>query len=72
MAGISQWNIRGLKVGSNSFFKVRKCVLKLEDVQKTNILRIQETHLKTDEQIPNKFKNFGHLYHILSTHVPRK
>ena len=70
MAGISQWNIRGLKVGSNSFFKVRKCVLKLEDVQKTNILSIQETHLKTDDQIPNKLKNFGHLYHILSTHAP--
>ena len=70
MEGISQWNIRGLKVGSNSFFKVRKCVLKLEDVQKTNILSIQETHLKTDDRIPNKLKHFGHLYHILSTHAP--
>ena len=69
MAGIKQWNVRGLKVGSNSFFKVKKCISILEDVSKTTVLSIQETHLTSDEEIPRKLQNFNHLYHIISSHA---
>ena len=69
MADIIQWNIRGLKVGVNSFFKTKKCISKLENVQKTKILSVQETHLISDEEIPKRLSNFDHLYHILATHA---
>ena len=61
MASIKQWNIRGLKLGSNSFHKIKKCISKLEDVQKTNILSVQETHLSSNNEIPQRLKNFDHL-----------
>ena len=69
MTGIIQWNIRGLKIVSNSFFKIKKCISKLEDVQKTNILSIQETHLTSNDEILKSLLNFDHLYHILSSHA---
>ena len=56
MADIIQWNIRGLKVESKSFFKIKKCTEKLEDLAKTNILSIQETHLLSDDEIPKRLK----------------
>ena len=70
MTGIQQWNIRGIKVSSNSFHKVKKCISILENVQKTNILSIQETHLTSNDEIPKRLLNFNHLYHILPSHAP--
>ena len=70
MTGIQQWNIRGIKVSSNSFHKVKKCISILENVQKTNILSIQETHLASNDEIPKRLLNFNHLYHILPSHAP--
>ena len=58
MTGIIQWNIRGLKVASNSFLKIKKCISTLEDVQKTNILNIQETHLTSNDEIAKKIAEF--------------
>ena len=58
MTGIQQWNIRGIKVSSNSFHKVKKCILILENVQKTNILSIQETHLTSNDEILEKVVKF--------------
>ena len=55
MESILQWNIRGLK--SNSFHKTKKCIAKLENVQSTLLLNLQETHLRCDEEIPKKLKN---------------
>ena len=69
MEGIIQWNIRGLKCGSQSFLKTKKCVSKLENVQKTKVFSIQETHLGADDEIPRKLLHFDHLYHILATHA---
>ena len=69
MADIIQWNIRSLKVESKSFFKIKKCTEKLEDLAKTNILSIQETHLLSDDEIPKRLKNFDHLYHIKASHA---
>ena len=60
MECIIQWNVRGLKVGSNSFFKVNKCISKLENVQRNKIFSVQETHLTSNEEIPKKLMNFDH------------
>ena len=69
MERILQWNVRGLKVSSNSFFKIKKVVSNLENIQNTHIFNLQETHLQDDTEIPKKFKDFDHMYHILSTHA---
>ena len=69
MECIIQWNVRGLKQESISFHKVKKCVSILENVQNTHVLNLQETHLISDREIPKKFHNFDHLYHVLSSHA---
>ena len=69
MENILHWNVRGLKVLSNSYSKVKKCVSKLENVRQTFVFNIQETHLRNDEEIPAKFKDYSHLYHIISAHA---
>ena len=69
MACIKHWNIRGLKSPSSSFQKVKKLTTKLEDVQKLSVLNVQETHLLNDNEIPQRLKNFDHLYHIVPSHA---
>ena len=69
MECIIQLNVRGLKQESNSFHKVKKCVSILENVQSTHVFNLQETHLISDREIPKKFHNFDHLYHVLSSHA---
>ena len=69
MESILHWNVRGLKQESNSFHKIKKCVSFLENVQNTHVFNLQETHLISDSEIPKKFHNFDHLYHVLSSHA---
>ena len=69
MESIVHWNVRGLKTESNSFHKTKKSISKLENVQNTLLFNLQETHLRSDEEIPRKLKNLYNLYHILPAHA---
>lgn len=67
MAETIQWNIRGLK--TQNYFKIKKCMFILEQVQNTIIFNLQETRLQNDSDIPKALKNYKHLYHIIGSHA---
>ena len=68
MACIKHWNIRGLNSPSSSFQKVKKLTT-IGRCSKLSVLNVQETHLLNDNEIPQRLKNFDHLYHILPSHA---
>ena len=66
---IIHWNLRGLKTSQNLNFstKIETIISFLLNPQTTFLVNIQETHLTDQTQIPKKWLNFKHLYHIVST-----
>ena len=71
MEGVVSWNIRGLKNTRNKNYtkKVNKIKTELEEVGQLKILCLQETHLQSENEIPQAWQEYKHLYHILSTNA---
>ena len=66
---IIHWNLRGIKTRNNQNYKKKVEIVNdyLENPQNTMLLNLQETHLRCEGEIPQKWKDFGHLYSIIST-----
>ena len=66
---IIQWNLRGIKTRNNQNYvnKIEIVNDYLENPQKTLLLNLQESHLRNEEEIPTKWKEFDHLFSIIST-----
>ena len=67
MESILHWNVRGLKTAQTD--KLKKCCDVLDNVSSVQIFNLQETHLSSDSEIPNRLLNYSHLYHIVSSHA---
>ena len=61
------WNPNGLQSGNLKSQKINKITNYLLNPTKLNVLVIVETHFRDATNIPQKLKNFQHLYHIQST-----
>ena len=64
MGDLIQCNIKGLKTVALRENKI-ELICKILTNTKTNILNLQETRLKNKKEIPKKWLNFQHLFHIL-------
>ena len=70
MAGdIIHWNICGLKSKKSPNYnaKIDSLSLLLENVHSTWFLNIQETHISKDEELPEFFNKYDHLYEYIIT-----
>ena len=67
MTHIIQWNLRGIKDSRNANFvtKVEIVTNMLNDPSKNLIICLQETHLENDDQIPNEWTKFSHVFSII-------
>ena len=63
------WNIKGLKTRQNHNFQEKVSIISdlLSKIQSTTVLNLQETHLTEENEIPQTWLNFRHIYHIIST-----
>ena len=61
------WNVRGLNDKLRRKGKVSKIISLLQKPQDTIVVNIQETRLQSNEDIPPKFYEHKHLYHIISS-----
>ena len=59
------WNVRGINDKSRRSGKINKIVSLLQKPQVTALINLQETHLQTNEDIPQKFLEYKHLFHII-------
>ena len=59
------WNVRGINDKLRRKGKVSKIISLLQKPQDTVLINLQETHLQSNEDIPPKFYEYKHLYHII-------
>ena len=66
---IIHWNLKGIKTKSNRNYVKKIEIVNdfLENPQQILLLNLQETHLRNEGEIPSKWKEFDHLYSIIST-----
>ena len=68
---INTWNICGLKSKRSPFYNEKIDTLSslLENVNSTNILNIQETHIAKNEELPSVISLYKHLYNFEITNA---
>ena len=59
------WNIRGLNDKIRRKDKVDKILTLLQNPKNTTLINLQETHLLTSEDIPNKLLEYKHIFHVI-------
>ena len=59
------WNVRGINDKSRRSGKINKIISLLQKPKGTELINLQETHLQTNEDIPQKFFEYKHLFHII-------
>jgi hypothetical protein len=63
------WNVRGINDKLRRKGKVSKIISLIQKPQDTVLINLQETHLQSNEDIPPKFFEYKHLYHIIPSHA---
>ena len=63
------WNVRGINDKLRRKGKVSKIISLIQKTQDTVLINLQETHLQSNEDIPPKFFEYKHLYHIIPSHA---
>ena len=61
------WNIRGILDKSSRKNKVTQIISFLENSCKTVVVNVQETHLKSESDLPLELLDYKNIYHIIST-----
>ena len=59
------WNVRGINDKSRRSGKINKIISLLQKPKGTELINLQETHLQSNDDIPQKFFEYKHLYHII-------
>ena len=59
------WNVRGINDKLRRNAKVSKIISLIQRPQDTVLINLQETHLQSNDDIPPKFFEYKHLYHII-------